>query len=195
MPPPEASPTPAPAGSAAPLVQRAPGEVLTGDPATPEAFAALDCSKEANRRGVGASDNPDQKIVACDKDGTAKYELDVAKVVGTDVKGARVQPPQQGTGGWEVLVSFTGTGQDKFTTLTEQTVGKQVAVVLDGVVQSAPTIRTAIQSDAQISGSFTQTSAQELANVLKYGALPLTFVAQEEQTSRRRWARTSCAAV
>ncbi len=177
---PAATPSPTPSGSS--LVERKPGQVLTGDPATDENFAALDCSDPANRRGVGDTDKPDGQIVACSKDGAIKYKLDVAKVVGTDVKGATSGPIQQGTGGYQVLVSFNGPGQDKFTELTKNTIGKQVAVVLDGVVQSAPTINSRIDSDAQITGSFTQKSAQELANVLKYGALPLTFVAQEEQT-------------
>ncbi len=176
---PQPSATPAPSAAAAP---GAPGEVRSGDPATDEAFAALDCSKEENRRGVGANDKPDQQIVACDKDGSTKYKLDVAKVVGTDVKGATAARDQQGTGQWQVLVQFTSEGQEKFTDLTAATVGKQVAVVLDGVVQSAPEIQTRIDADAQITGNFTQEEATDLANVLKYGALPLTFVAQEEQT-------------
>src|SRR6185312_7205838 len=51
----------------------------------------------------------------------------------------------------------------------------QLAVVLDGVVQSAPVIQERIAGSAQIEGSFTEKSASDLANVLKYGALPLTF--------------------
>ena len=178
-----ATPAPAPgdAGAGGVVLDRAPGEVLSGDAGTPENFAKLDCSLDKNRRGVGAGDRPDQQIVACDRDGSAKYLLDVAKVVGTDVKGATAQLPQTGAGSWEVLVSFTGEGQDKFTRLTQETVDKQVGIVLDGVVQSAPTIQTVINSDAQISGSFTQSSAQQLANVLKFGALPLTFVPQQEE--------------
>ena len=181
---PPASPAPAePAPSQPAASQPAPGEpVRSGTVATDETFAALDCSVEENRRGTGSTDRPDQQIVACDADGTAKYRLDVAKVVGTDVEGATAGRDAQGTGQWQVLVDFTGEGQEKFTALTEATVGKQVAVVLDGVVQSAPTINQRIDAEAQISGSFTQSSAQDLANVLRYGALPLTFVAQEEQT-------------
>ena len=179
---PAATPSAAPSAEPAPGASRAPGEVRTGDVATDESFAALDCSREVNRRGGGANDAPDQQIVACDQDGTTKYKLDVAKVVGTDVKGATSGIRQGGVGEYVVSVQFTGEGQDKFTELTKQTVGKQVAIVLDGVVQSAPTINTRIDSDAEISGSFTQRTSSALANVLKYGALPLTFVAQEEQT-------------
>ncbi len=173
---PSASPSPS-ASAAAP-----PGQVRSGDPATDEAFAALDCSQEANRRGVGANDKPDQQIVACSKDGAEKFRLDVAKVIGTDVRGATAALDSQGTGQWQVNVQFTGEGQNKFTELTKETTGKRVAIVLDGVVQSAPTIQTRIDADAQITGDFTQREAQDLSNILKYGALPLTFVAQEEQT-------------
>jgi preprotein translocase subunit SecD len=58
----------------------------------------------------------------------------------------------------------------------------QVAIVLDGLVQSSPRITEAIPSGtAQITGSFTQVEAQDLANVLKYGALPLAFDRGEVQ--------------
>ena len=58
----------------------------------------------------------------------------------------------------------------------------QVAIVLDGVVVSAPRINEAIPSgNAQITGSFTQQESTDLANVLKYGALPLAFDRGEVQ--------------
>jgi preprotein translocase subunit SecD len=58
----------------------------------------------------------------------------------------------------------------------------QVAIVLDGLVVSSPRITEAIPSgNAQITGSFTQLEAQDLANVLKYGALPLAFDRGEVQ--------------
>jgi preprotein translocase subunit SecD len=165
---PTPAPTPAPSGSAAPAGPR------SGDPYTPQAFAALDCSDENARRG-GVNDKPDQQIIACEADGSAKYQLDVAKVVGTDVDGATAQLDQQLGNEWQVVVDFTGAGQDKFTQLTTETIGKQVAIVLDGIVLSAPTIQDRIDSDAQITGNFTQKTSAELANTLKYGALPLSF--------------------
>ena len=56
------------------------------------------------------------------------------------------------------------------------------AIVLDGLVQTAPTVNGAIlNGQAQISGSFTQETATDLANVLNYGALPLAFEAQQQQ--------------
>src|SRR5664280_2655283 len=90
-----------------------------------------------------------------------------ATVVGTDVKGATARLDPAGTNQWQVGVTFTGSGQKKFTDLTAATVGKQVAIVLDGVVISAPVIQNTIPGDAQITGNFSKDEAQNLANVLK----------------------------
>ncbi|MCU1589496.1 MAG: protein-export rane protein SecD [Frankiales bacterium] len=183
-----AAPTPSPTPSASataspsPTASGAPqdGSPHTGDVYTPQGFALLDCSKKENRGG-GADDNPDAQIIACSEDGSEKFQLDVAKVRGNDVKGASAQRDQQ-LGEWQVIVSFTGKGQNKFTDLTAATIGKRVAIVLDAVVISAPTIQTRIDSDAQITGSFTRSSAANLANTLKYGALPLSFNPGQTQT-------------
>jgi preprotein translocase subunit SecD len=158
--------------------------VKSGSVYTPAAYAALDCSNPVARRG-GAPDVPNQEIVACDRFGTEKYHLAVAKVVGKDVKGASVGSDQLGTQ-IQVNVSFKGKGQDKFTKLTKEAFGatpptNRVAIVLDGVVYSAPTIQSVINGDAQITGGFTQKEARDLANVLKFGALPLTFVAGDTE--------------
>jgi preprotein translocase subunit SecD len=168
---PAVTPTPTPTASASPSQDAS--IVRTGDPYTPQALLALDCSRADNRRG-GADDNPNAQIIACSEDGSEKYQLDVAKVVGTDVKGATAQQDQQ-LGAWQVIVSFTGKGQNKFTDLTAATIGKRVGIVLDGVVISAPTIQSRIDGDAQITGNFTKSSSASLANTLKYGALPLSF--------------------
>jgi preprotein translocase subunit SecD len=173
---PAASPAPAPAASD-------PAATAPTDPAdTPptdaiQRFAALTCNKTDVRTANSANDPAGNWTVACDKDGATKYLLKPATVIGTDVAGASATIPttQGGTGQWTVDVQFTSSGQAKFTKLTEATVGKQVAIVLDGVVQSAPTINERISGSAQISGSFTQADANDLANILKYGALPLTF--------------------
>lgn len=166
------TPAPDPAAAAAPAngSDTPPADVL-------QRFAALTCSRTDVRTANSANDPPQSWTVACDRDGTTKYLLKPAAVVGTDVSGATATIPQTqtGTGQWTVDVTFTGSGQAKFTRLTEATVGKQVAIVLDGVVQSAPTINERIPGNAQISGTFTQKEAQDLANILKYGALPLAF--------------------
>jgi preprotein translocase subunit SecD len=88
---------------------------------------------------------------------------------------------QQGAAGWFVSLDFNGEGARKFGALTQAVTGlaapqNQVAIVLDGLVVSAPRINEAITGgSAQITGNFTQKEASNLANVLKYGALPLAF--------------------
>ena len=165
------TPTPSQTGASDALIVR------SGDTYTPQAFAALDCSNKKARQG-GGLDDPKEPVVACNRDGTEKYHLDKSAVQGDEVKGANVGTDQNGIQ-IQVNVQFTSKGQDKFTKLTEKTLNKRVAVDLDGVVYSAPTIQSVIPSDAQITGGFTQKEATDLANVLKFGALPLTFQAGE----------------
>ncbi len=139
------------------------------------------------RRPPGSTDDPKKKQVACDSSGTTKFLLDVSKVLGTDVGSANYAVNPNSPAEWEVNLSFTGKGQSRWTKLTKDAFGKtspndQVAIVLDGVVVSAPQILGTIAGDAQITGSFTQKQAQGLANQLKYGALPLTFSTSNSQT-------------
>jgi preprotein translocase subunit SecD len=172
----KASATPTPTASSSPGPQD--GLVHTGDPYTPAALAALDCTDSRARKSVVADDDPNKPIVACSQAGDEKYQLDVAKVVGRDVKTAAAQRDQQ-LGQWQIIVKFTGKGQNKWTNLTAATVGKRVAIALDAVVISAPNIQERIDGDAQITGDFTRKTAADLANVLKYGALPLSFTSGE----------------
>jgi SecD/SecF fusion protein len=72
-----------------------------------------------------------------------------------------------------VSLDLTSRGGKLFATITEQNVGRRMAIVLDGVVKSAPVIRERILGgSAQISGSFTHEDASDLAIVLRVGALP-----------------------
>jgi len=184
---PAATPSPtasSPPASASPLPVPAPTPSASpsADPSAAAQFATIDCGKVTNRAG-GSEDDPSKELVTCNRDGSEKYLLAPAKVIGTDVKTANAnQGNSNNLGEWQVDIRFTGKGQKKFTGLTQATVGKQVAIVLDGVVVSAPTIRTVINGDAQITGQFSQKEAKDLANVLKYGALPLTFVTQSAET-------------
>lgn len=145
-------------------------------PAINAAYAALDCAKDN-----GGTDNPKDVVVACNQKKTSKYILAAAEVVGSDVNKAAAVLDQQNNAGWMVNLGFTGNGTDKFGKLTQRvtklgTPLNQVAIVLDGQVVSAPRINEAILTgNAQITGSFTQADANQLANVLKYGALPLAF--------------------
>ena len=149
-------------------------------------FAALDCTIAANLEGTGA-DAPADTIVACSRDGGAKYILGPAEVLGTQVSSAEAgYDPTQGLA-WFVSLSFNGEGTKAFGAITTRVTSlpsplNQVAIVLDGLVVSAPRINEPIPSgNAQITGSFSQVEAQDLANVLKYGALPLAFDRGEVQ--------------
>ncbi len=72
-----------------------------------------------------------------------------------------------------VSLDMTGSGARVFANITEQNVGRRLAIVLDGVVRSAPVIREKILGgSAQISGNFTHEEASDLAIVLRVGALP-----------------------
>ncbi|MFI5912720.1 protein translocase subunit SecD [Dactylosporangium sp. NPDC051541] len=135
-------------------------------------------------RPVGSISKASEPAVACEP-GT-KYQLDVAKVLGTDVKSANSGIDSQ-NGKWTVNLSFNGTGQNAWTDLTRVAYNngqdsKQVAVVLDNEVVSAPVIQNVIPGDATISGTFTKSEAQLLASQLQYGALPLSFTSQDAQS-------------
>ena len=101
-----------------------------------------------------------------------------------DLGGDRVTESNAyyGPEGWTVQLKFDGEGAKKFGQITEANVGHRFAIVLDGVIQSAPSIRTAIYGgDAIITGHFGEQEARGLASVLEN---PLqTPVSMEEQRS------------
>jgi preprotein translocase subunit SecD len=149
-------------------------------------FAALDCTNVTNLQGTGA-DAPTDTIVACSRTGTSKFILAPAEVLGRQVSKAAAGIDTQAGNVWTVQLTFNGEGTKAFGALTARVTSltspqNQVAIVLDGLVVSAPSINEAIPSgNAQITGNFSQTEAQDLANVLKYGALPLAFDRGEVQ--------------
>ncbi|WP_164700385.1 protein translocase subunit SecD [Modestobacter sp. KNN46-3] len=120
-------------------------------------------------------DQPDSFIAACSDDGAAKFLLGPAVIEGTDVADA-TSGTDVATGEWVVNLDFTSAGSAAWAEYTTANVGNNVAITLDGRVVSAPTINSAIAGGTtQITGSFDQAAATELANQLRYGALPLTF--------------------
>ncbi|MGZ4590709.1 MAG: protein translocase subunit SecD [Actinomycetes bacterium] len=191
------SATPSPA-STVPVAPTAPaaGATATADipPAQLQQFQALDCANTAklqqDLRKPGV-DDPKKPLVTCSSDGTEKYILGPAEVLGTDVKGASagIGANSQGvsTGEWEVNLDFTKSGRKKFADITRRLINEtgdrnRFGIVLDGLVVSAPATQAAITDGrARITGNFTQAEANNLANVLKYGALPLTFDAGSVQ--------------
>lgn len=177
-------PTPA-QPSDPPYTEKAPVEG-TGqdDPAIQAAAAYLDCTLPENTQG-GKPDDPEKWVVTCDKSGQVKYVLQPAFLRGTNVTDAQATLPQQGAGSWQVDLTFDDEGAKSLAEISSQLVGQQYpnnafAIVLDGVVQSAPVFEAAILGGkAQITGNFTIDTAKNLANVLKYGALPVTLEVAE----------------
>jgi preprotein translocase subunit SecD len=138
-------------------------------------------------------DNPGSQVVACDASG-AKYALDKAVFKGTDVTAANASLLPD-SGQWTVNLTLDGAAAQAFGTLTtnqfdnyypnaasngNDAVLDQTAMALDGDVVSAPQTTVALTSgEFRVSGPssapFTQAQADQLANQLKYGALPLSF--------------------
>ena len=183
------------AGSTAAVATGSTAEVATGSTAsTSDAasaaiiakYEALDCTKLVNLQGTG-NDAPGDTIAVCDRAGTTKYILAPAEVLGRQISKASAGIDTQGGSAWYVSLTFNGEGTKAFGALTTRVTSlseplNQVAIVLDGLVVSSPRINEPIPSgNAQITGSFTQLEAQDLANVLKYGALPLAFDRGEVQ--------------
>ncbi|WP_344957863.1 protein translocase subunit SecD [Actinomadura miaoliensis] len=188
-----ASPSASPSATGAP--SPLPTDLLGGqdysaidDKAVIQQFEKLNCSG-ADKRAPGANDPNRKWVAACDQDGEAKYILGPVRVEGTQVSDANAMPPdaQQGQSSWTVALKFKAQGGRQFGQVTSEAYQapagspqRQVAIVLDGQVISAPSIDNGAITGgtASIYGppeSFTQSYATDLANVLKYGALPLEF--------------------
>ncbi|MER7645252.1 MULTISPECIES: protein translocase subunit SecD [unclassified Streptomyces] len=146
-------------------------------------YTALDCSKKAVQNTAGKDATAKEATVACGKVSGVwyKYLLGPAAVDGTDVKKAQAVYNTTTAAGWQVTMDFTGKGSDKFASITGELAKNtqpqnEFGIVLDGQVVSSPYVSSSITGgNAEISGSFTQEEAQSLANMLSYGALPLTF--------------------
>ena len=127
---------------------------------------------------------PDDMVVvpgAGNRDGTKSTYLlkKAATITGNDLANAKVTQDEIGM----PAVGFTlkSQGVAKFSKATGENVGRQLAIVLDGVVQSAPRIENKIsQPDARITGSFSPQEAQDLALVLRSGALPASLTYQQQ---------------
>ncbi|MGH3471950.1 MAG: protein translocase subunit SecD [Nocardioidaceae bacterium] len=137
-------------------------------------------------------DLPTQPLMACDSTGN-RYLLSPAIIEGQQVTSANAEFPSVS---WDVAIGMDGSATSTFANLTAQIYStngssggpkfsnpnygqQQFAIVLDGKVISAPVVSNIINNgQSQISGGnppFTETSAKDLANSLKYGALPLSF--------------------
>ncbi|WP_026152582.1 protein translocase subunit SecD [Actinopolyspora halophila] len=138
-----------------------------------QAVMALDCSAPDPLRGNA---DPNKPLVACGQDGERKYILEPVLIPGTQISDANSAPPGQQKPEWTVNLNFKQQGSQTWADFTSQNVGEQVGFVLDNQVVSAPGINQAIVGgNTQIEGDFTQEEADNLANTLKYGSLPLAF--------------------
>lgn len=180
-----ATPVPSPTVSVAPELLVPPIQSVDAAGDFADRFAALNCSESEILQG--STDDPAQYLISCDKDGSVKYALAPADLIGTDIDSATAGLPQTGAGGWQVDLKMTTEGAKKFADSTTklsalESPNDQFAIVLDGVVISAPSVNEAILGgSAIISGSFTADEARALAQVLKYGALPVGLDVDEVQ--------------
>lgn len=157
-------------------------------PALQAQYEAFDCSK-IDTTNVAPAAKP---LVTCEADGSIKYILGPVEVSGENVSDATngQQTTQSGatTGEWIVNIVFDGTGAKAFADVSTRLNGltgaqNQFAIVLDGNVISAPrTLAVITDGNAQISGNFDQDSSKALADQLKFGALPISFTVQSQDT-------------
>lgn len=151
-------------------------------------FLAYDCQNPENDASLAPKDQP---LIACDPLGQAKYILGPAELDGTAITDA-VSGRDQQSGSWQVQLTMNPEGAEAFgrvsTRLNQNRLANlsprdQFAFVLDGRVISAPRMNGQIlDGRPSISGSFTQESAQALADQLRFGALPLSFTVQSLDT-------------
>ena len=195
-----ASPTPAPTESLANTPTIAPTDASDPNWVSPALLAEyqnFDCaSLDKASTNVAPAAEP---LVTCEAapDGTYsyKYLLGPVEVTGETIADASsgLITNSQGvsTGQWGVFITFNDKGTAEFAKVTERLFGfdpntdvrNRFAIVLDGKVISAPTTQGVITNGKpQISGSFDQASAKTLADQLKFGALPIGFTVQSNET-------------
>jgi preprotein translocase subunit SecD len=134
------------------------------------AFATARESTCENGKAV-TPDRPELPVIRPDKDKMLCYVLGPAILTGRNI-GAATATVNKSSGAWEVDVHFKN--NDFVDKVAGPNVDKQVAIVLDGIVQSAPTIQPGITGqNVTITGNFSGEEAHQLALVLRYGALPL----------------------
>jgi len=143
--------------------------------------------REALLQPYGGQLPTDMQLLADDErragpDAAAQFYLvqRAAVVTGTDLKIARRGQDQNGLPA--VHFSLNATGASKFSRATRENIGKQLAIVLDGKVKSAPSIRSEIKDSGIIEGRFTEQEAEDLALVLRSGALPARLEVAEQRS-------------
>ncbi|MEK6304550.1 MAG: protein translocase subunit SecD [Acidobacteriota bacterium] len=103
-------------------------------------------------------------------------------VTGLDMRDASARSSQYGGAAYEIDFSLTVDGAKRFSKATGEHVGDHLAIVLNNEVKSAPEIKSQINDRGQITGNFTKKSGEDLALILRSGALPAKAVYLEERT-------------
>ena len=205
-------PTPQPPPAPAPSVGESPEPAPPGEPtppAPPDKNQTLSQRiqdeknvRQSNNQGVmrvavlymadrcdqddvlAGNDDPNLPLVTCSQDKKFVYVLDKSIISGDQIKSANSGMDQSSA--YVVDLEFKEDAANTWADFTTANIGVQTAFTLDSIVVSAPQIREAIPGGrTQISGGdppFTADSAKALANVLRYGSLPLSFVSSEAET-------------
>jgi len=105
-----------------------------------------------------------------------------APVTGRDLRSAKVVPSSDYPGGFEVSFSLSNAAAKRFGEFTEANLQRQMAIVLDHRVYTAPVIQSRIEDQGRITGRFGQQEANDLALVLRSGSLPASIKYLEERT-------------
>lgn len=144
------------------------------------AMQSLDCNAADPLAG---NDDPALPLVACSTDGTAVYLLGPTIIDGQQISDATSGFDSQ-QAQFQVSLTFDTEGSNTWAQFTAANLQKQAAFVLDSKVISAPVIQgaTPAGSATSITGNFNAQTSSELANTLKYGSLPLSFVSSEAET-------------
>jgi len=132
-------------------------------------------------------DNPQQEVLLPGLgNSSTRYVLGPSQLTGHSIKKALAQQDQ--VGAWVVNYTLTGSGSPLWDQVAQRNFHAELAIELDGVVQSAPLIQpnqatfSSFAGQGQISGSFTEASAKNLALAMQFGSLPVRLVALTTQT-------------
>ncbi|MFW5469654.1 protein translocase subunit SecD [Knoellia sp. CPCC 206435] len=186
---PSPSPSPSPSGSAS---TPAAGDPLSLEQITPELtaqFTALNCAEDGALDDL--VDDDSKPMVTCDADGAAKYILGPVVVSGDKISdataGYQVGPNGQQTSRVEIQLNLNDEGAEQYADVSKKMVvlqqpQNQLAATLDSRVIVAPSFNEAIlDGNASITGGFTIDEARDLAQQLKFGALPISFDLQTRE--------------
>ena len=175
-------------GQTARLEEREVLQTLTPDVANYDA-AAVTCStpEEQDTDACSFEALREQQVIYLGRDGTTKYVMGPVEITGDAISRATATydtgSQSSVAAGWTINFDLTGEGATIFAEATTRLVGKQLAIVVDREVISAPTVQSAITNGTGIiTGSFTENRAKDLATQLNAGALPIELKTEQVLT-------------